>query len=725
MNGIRPMHEKTVLRQDLRHASCRARFFISFITWLGFIALLPIPAGAIPLFWEQEISAALDSRDSCYREAGIDSSQFKHLAAEPGKIRTDLQDTTTPWYCFLKGLASGDSINAAASWFARAMSATEKDPGKIWVLAVEFDRCEMPAWEEKCLKKLELLFLTSGARASPVIVQQLLYRSSVALSSGNGNDVEFYTGWAQRFDRRCLWPAVFAIELNGILDVPKVSALLRDMWTSFCASWETQLACVRTLSRWLSLMFEFVIAGILLGLIVRYISPALHLWSERFPDILSFRGKLVLALAVFGSFAFLGLIPFVWVCFFVLWRRLAAKDKRLGVIALVIFLLAPLGIKLNDMFDQTLSANSSAELYKKVIDEGYYGPLETVVDSHALHNSNDYLAQTAAALYFCKKGTPLAAFPHLKMAQTLAKDDPIVITTTGNALYYAGDLPGARNAYEHCISLYPGYVPPYFNLGQYYYYGTMETAKGMEYTTQASRMDPEFVDAFIKKNDDYFPIIKDWPPLRQLILPDFTPGYFWKNVFPAYRGSWETTQRRFGALFFGVPLPWYLVLSAVLFILLLVLDNAVWSKDLVRRVASCKVCQKPVCRKCKRGSICSSCFKATQNIRNEQIRQRIMEKIQFRAVRVQSFKAIVLDLVFPGAGLVYNGAPLYQTLPLLLATSMVYALFFSLLHTSVEYPAWAMHAFMVPLYSVIAVYAAIFVIRAVVSAVIILAKRGN
>ena len=579
--------------------------------------------------------------------------------------------------------------------------------------------------EEKCLKKLEQLFLTSGARAAPVIVQQLLYRSSVALAGSNGDDVKFYTGWAQRFDRRCLWPAVFSIEHSGILDLAKAVDLLRDMGGSFSASWETQLVCVRALFRWLSLVVEFLIAGILLGLAVRCAPIALHLLSERFPDILNARGKLVLAMAAVGSVAFLGMLPFAWVCFFILWRRFVPKDKWLAGVALVMFLLVPLGVKVNDMFDQTLSANGSVELYKKVLDEGYYGPLETTVGLHALHNSNDFLAQTAVALCFCKKGTPLAGFPHLKMAQSLAKDDPIVITASGNALYYAGDLPGSRNAYEHCISLYPGYAPPYFNLGQYYYYGTMETAKGMDYTTQASRMDPEFVDAFIKKNDDYFPIIKDWPPLRQLIWPDFSPGYFWKNIFPAYCGSWETTQKRFGGLFFGLPLLWYSFLSVILFILLLVLDNAVWSKDMVRRVASCKVCQKPVCRKCKRGSICSSCFKATQSIRNEQIRQRIMEKIQLRAIRFQMVRAMVLDLFFPGAGFVCREAPLYQSLPLLAATSMVYALFFSLRHATFDYPAWAIQMVTVPLYCAVGIYFGIFAIRGIVGTVVVFTKRGN
>src|SRR5271157_468549 len=315
------MQVTTALLRNLRPPAGCIRVGMPLLAWLGFFAMVPLSTLADPVFWEREISAALDSRDSCYREAGINGSQFQHLSAAPGKIRTEVQDTAIPWYCFLKGLASGDNVNVAAGWFARAIAATEKDPGKLWVLAVEFDRCEMPAWEEKCLKKLELVFLTSGAMSAPVIAQQLLYRASASRASGNGGNVEYYSGWAQRFDRRCLWPVVFSMERNGLLDLAKAADLLRDLSGSFSASWETQLVCVRALFRWFSLVVEFLIAGILLGLAVRCAPTALHLLSERFPDILNARGKLVLAIAAVGSVAFLGMLPFTWVCFFVLWRR--------------------------------------------------------------------------------------------------------------------------------------------------------------------------------------------------------------------------------------------------------------------------------------------------------------------------------------------------------------------------------------------------------------------
>ncbi len=690
------------------------------------LLFISLSIDAAPIFWEHEIATGLDSRDSSYREAGIDAAAFQKMPRDffsSDHYRPLSPDTVSPWPYFLQGLfAAKDNADVASACFTHAIAAAGKDPGLAWVLAMEFDRCGMVGWEEKCLKKLELLFLTSGALSAPVIVQQLLYKSAYLNNRGNANDAEFFAAWAQRFDRRCLWPSVFALESNGIFNLPKTFAQARDLIGAVLASWENQIVFFRALFAWLFLVLQFVVAGILVGLGAKYLSPALHLSAERFSDVFSSKGKLLLALGAFGSVLFLGAIPFVWCFLFVVWRRFSAKDKHLAEVALVLFLLVPLGIKLNDMFDQALSANGSLMAYKKAVDEGYYSQLDSLIAARAQHGGGDYLAHTAAALYLCKKGSPLAAFPHIKVAQMLAHDDPAVIVAAGNVLYYSGDLVGARNAYQQCVQLYPQYEPAYFNLGQYYF-NSMETAKGMEYITQATRLNPEYVDAFIKKNDECFS--KDWPPLRQLICPDFAPAYFWKNVFPSYSGTWDTASKRFGGLFFGVPLIAYLILSGALLALLLILDASVWSKDLIKKVSSCKLCQAPVCRKCKRGSICRTCFDATEHIRNEQIRQRIMTKIQVRSRRSHAIAAILLNLVFPGVGTVYRGAPAYQSLPLLLATSMVYATLVSLVTATFEYPAWAVHGLFVPLYAVLFSYSAVFAVRAIVKSVAVLMKRSQ
>ena len=691
---------------------------------LGFVFSMALSSAAQPVFWESEIASALDSRDIVYLEAGIRSAEFEKM--RPGyhsPVVPRAPDTTTPWPFFLKGLSyAQDSGEVASLFFNKAITCAEKNPGRTWVLSEEFDRCGLTAWQEKCLKKLELLFLISGAQSAPAVSQQLLYKAASTSGKGADDIADMYYSWASWFDKDCLWTHIQAIQSSGIFAMAKVFPRLQTIADKISLSWKTQLELARSGFGWLFTFFCIAIAGILLGIGVRYLPWALHLPSERLPDIFSSKAKLFLAVLILASLVFLGVIAFIWCFFFIVWRHCSGRDKRLAAVALVLFLLFPLGIKMEDMFDRALSPGGSVMLYKKAIDEGYYRQLDSCIRARTLSNNADYLIHTAAALYSLKKGEPLSAIPHLQIAQRLFRDNPVVLITTGNTLFYSGDLAGARNAYQECIKLYPDYEPAYFNLGQYYF-NSMETAKGMDYITQATKLNPEYVNAFIKKNDECFS--KEWPQQRQLLAPDFTPLYFWNNIFPEYCGTWNTASQRFGDMFFGISLPWYCALALALFVILLLFDSLVWSKAVVKKVTACKLCQAIVCRKCKRGVICRTCFSATQQIRNEQIRQRIMGKIQFKTLRFRSLMTIFLDMVFPGAGMAYRGAPLTQSLLFIAATSVVYATYVSLFRATFDFPAWTVQGLITQAYMVLVLYNIFFVVQGFIKGAKALTKRGE
>jgi tetratricopeptide (TPR) repeat protein len=690
---------------------------------LGFVLSMALSAAAQPIFWESEIALALDSRDLIYKQAGIPTAEFYKM--RPGYSATGplSSDTSTPWPFFLRGLSyAGDSAEVAALFFNKAIACTEKDPGRTWVLSEEFERCGLAGWQEKCLKKLELLFLACGAQSVPAISQQLLYKAAAMSAKGADNGSEIYNTWASRFDRDCIWTHIQVIESSGIFATAKVFPRLQAIADRILSSWKTQLVLARNIYEWFFILFLLAIAGILLGLSIKYIPWALHIPSERLPDKFSSKAKLFLAILIFASFIFLGLLFFVWCFFFIVWRHCSSKDKQLATVALVLFLLFPFGIKVEDMFDSALSPGGSVMLYEKTLNEGYYQQLDLSIRNRTISNNRDYLVHTAAALYSLKKGEPLSAFPHLKIAQRLFHDNPAVLIASGNALFYSGDLAGARDAFQECIKLYPAYEPAYFNLGQYYF-NSMETAKGMDYITQATKLNPGYVNAFIKKNDECFS--KEWPQLRQLLAPDFTPSYFWKNIFPDYCGTWNSASLRFGDLFFGMPLLWYIALSIMLFIIILLFDSQVWSKNAVKKVTACKLCQAIICRKCKRGSICRTCFSATQQIRNEQIRQRIMRKIQFKTLRLRFLQTTILDMVFPGAGMIFRSAPVYQSLLSIALTSMVYATYISLFRAAFDFPAWTAQGLVMQGCAVLALYNIFFVVRGFIKIAKELTKRGE
>jgi hypothetical protein len=134
----------------------------------GYVFLLVLCAAAQPVFWESEIAFALESRDIMYLQAGIRQAEFTKM--EPGyhsPVVPLAPDTTIPWPYFLKGLANSGDVNLdadASTYFNKAIACADKYPGRMWILAMEFQRCGFREWQEKCIKKLEQLFLASGAQ---------------------------------------------------------------------------------------------------------------------------------------------------------------------------------------------------------------------------------------------------------------------------------------------------------------------------------------------------------------------------------------------------------------------------------------------------------------------------------------------------------------------------------------------------------------------------------
>ena len=72
--------------------------------------------------------------------------------------------------------------------------------------------------------------------------------------------------------------------------------------------------------------------------------------------------------------------------------------------------------------------------------------------------------------------------------------------------------------------------------------------------------------------------------------------------------------------------------------------------------------------------ICASCFYTVQPIRNENIRQRIIEKIILKNRKIALWTAYCSDVLFPGAGMLYKrGGALVGALTLLTCSSALYA----------------------------------------------------
>jgi tetratricopeptide (TPR) repeat protein len=486
----------------------------------------------------------------------------------------------------------------------------------------------------------------------------------------------------------------------------------RGIVATIANSWSIQLSSMLIFFLWVRQCLIFIVLGLFITLGISYVPSSLHRINHLFPSSFSPRIKTYFSVLSFLSMIAFGVLPFLWVLACIIWRQCGKRDKWITVACCILLVLFPLSVRFEDMLRSSLSPDGTLSLFKKSVEEGYSIDLDKVIRNHAASHGNDYLAQAAAALFAAKKNDMNFAMSAVQKARMLRVNDPVVLLTEGNVDFLAGAMEKAKNAFEACIKQFPDYAQAYFNCGQYYL-GTVETIKGMECIDRATKLDPQTINSFIKTNDESSS--KKWPRLRQLMPPEYKAAYFWKNVFPRYGGSLATTNTLWGGYFAGVHIAGYCIVSLLVLLLLVIFDVFAWSGNRVRKISLCKLCGLAMCRQCKRGVVCGNCYQALHQIRNENIRQRIIEKILLKNKRIKHCFSYCIDVVFPGCGMAYYATgSRFTGFCFIMVSSIVYATLFSIYFLPFSCPYWFTRGILVPLYFMVPVYNLIFFVRAII-----------
>ncbi len=695
-----------------------------YIFFIFIFALLPQKGHcAYPLYLENEIHSALVSRDAYYRLAGVENLMFPFPATDTARLDSvrikvgergyePTESGTLPWPYLLAGLAaSKNSPKSMNEFFQKAFEAASVDPGFTWVLSQEYNRIGQPQWERICLDQLKKIIVSKGATVSAVCAQPLLYKAISADKSGQPAAAREYYFLAQLFDRHSAWPFIRSIVSAFPLRVATMYEESEKLVVFFAHSWAAQLSLSFALLLWIRTCLAVLVIGTFLILGYKYSPSVLHWITELFPGTVSRKWKRYFSLIILMSCISFGVLPFLWLLTFLTWRFCSRRDKWILGLGCFLLMLHPLGVYVEDQFRQCLSPESSISLFRKSIDEGYYGDLDRAVRTAAQARPSDYLAQTAAAMVSLKGDDLTSAQNFIRRALVLRKDDPAVLLTEGIIFYRLGQFDKARGAYEDCQRLFPGYAAAFFNCGQCYLVSN-ETIKGMEYLDRATKIDAAGVNAFISMNDELF--ARKWPKLRQFIQPEYSVGYFWTNVFPISGGGWASSNKLWGQSFLGLPLWGYCLCAPLLFFVLLLLDFFKWSTPGVVKIFRCKLCETAMCRHCKKGVICEQCFEQLHQIRNENIRQRIIERILLKNRRINKIGSSLIDVLVPGAGMLYKSSG-FPTAALLLMTVAAsgYAFLLTIQSLPVNYPFWVLKDVMTFTYLTIPLYNAVFAVRAV------------
>jgi hypothetical protein len=351
--------------------------------------------------------------------------------------------------------------------------------------------------------------------------------------------------------------------------------------------------------------------------------------------------------------------------------------------ACLILALTPLDAWVTHFLHRHAAPASTATVLDRVIKEGYSEGLHKLAAGNVSRMPDFYLNQLAFALSSAKGDHLKQGTEALHSARQKAPFDPMVLMYAGYISHLAGDADATEHSYSQLLIKQPKNATAMYNFSV-----TQADKAGFESSdlaAEAAKLKPALVSEFIKKNDHYYE--NNVPPLRSLIQPVIAPGYFWGQIFLSdLDGALNVTR---GTPFFGLPPLITLVVFVTLFAALLVFDSVFWGGgSRIKRYFICRICGRLLCRRCRKGTMCSSCYKANLNSHNNAATMyNLQKKYQEHAQLRTNVLRRVLGMFFPGTEQLYKGETLRGPIITLLFTSAIFAALYCALTFHTEYPS--------------------------------------
>jgi hypothetical protein len=666
------------------------RAFWGFAVALAVVCVLPRAANAAQ-FLSAEIDSALLERAEFLKRLDLADGDFLSLktwagADEAEAVRGrlgELRRSGGPWHYYISGFVNGaDNRDAAERFFGMAVTAAGEDPGALWLLALEFIRNGETKFADDCLDAVEKYILSWGGSAAPLLSQQLLLFGNVK-AGGDPAAAEYCYKAAKRFDdAQCWWlygKGLIGFPQNLIATVP---SFVTEACGLFAKSWRAQVALLCGAYRlFAAALFIFVCAAFAV-LALKYLPRGAHpIGDALFPGA-SPRARTVASVAIILAMLMLGIVPALWAIAFLICRFMNAKEKKLLVFLCVALTLFPLNFLAQNFLSRGINPSSPAFLLDRSIREGYsYGLYQMAANKSA--GSGSHAARLALAVSAIKSGDRKASNAALNAVLEIAPNDPLVQMYAGNYSFLTGDADGMERYYGAVLEDNPRSAEAKFNLAQAYVNSEGFTASDM--MSEAAKMDAALVGGHTRANSRYFQ--DEVPPQRQIIQPTLTPLYFWTRLFMADLSELSRFNR--GKSYFGLsPLAAFGV-SSVAMLLFLCLYSAMWkSEPRIKKYFTCRICGRLLCRRCRKGTMCSVCYRESIASNNNAAAMYNRQKAyQDRAALQNNLTKFAIGAVFPGAGDLYKGETVFKPLTALLTASAIFAALYCAVTFRTCYPS--------------------------------------
>jgi hypothetical protein len=212
------------------------------------------------------------------------------------------------------------------------------------------------------------------------------------------------------------------------------------------------------------------------------------------------------------------------------------------------------------------------------------------------------------------------------------------------------DYLGANKAYAVARKSAPGLVETWFNSSQSELYSNNST-QHKKFLDRAAEEDPQWVNQFLKDNDENFP---EYPQTRKAMDPMLRMGQAWLDAWKALT-DFHFLKVRLRTGIYDVFGAWILLAvgSTWLFLYLRFRRHSlhIQGKDLFE----CKICNRVMCRICRKGVHCSACFKTVSGIQENRVKMEMANRMRIRSAQISLRVGVILNMLLPGAGFLYLG----------------------------------------------------------------------
>lgn len=589
--------------------------------------------------FEQQTAQAFQRQDSLRSISKTLAAALEGTASDPAEAQAELVKlpVNQPTIVALgqAGLAAALEAKLPGSGVGQVVLASRmagNDFGVHWMIVLGMTRAHSPAGVSSAVTGLEASMLSQGWQRLPEASAWLLNLANEANSKAMEDTLRLC---AQRLDPISPVPAfarakerITSIDIQGSYDALRLCVLKILTYP------QNQLLITLNALRALRMVGLIGAFFLFIGWMVRYWPWVAHKSAEHLPQDSSIYLRYGVLAVGFLSILLTGVGAYAFFLFgsALLWKYMSTKER--GILGALILFIGSQGFiaTTEEILARHFDLSSKESLQLRSAEEGFSPQLAGLLLEHP-----EPVAQSTQAL---KAGDLLEAG---RILSTGAQDPVLSPLQAGNIAFVHGAIDSAgrhfSQAYLHDAA---NPILP-FNRGQ------VASAQGHTDSLNpllksASIPGALRFDLAVSQNSRLY---VDLPSNRMTLPPELSPQETWARVGVAMSEPtlWLEGMGSTGSL--EIPfmlLPWA---SLTLLIWLIYTSKP---RNLARDLFKCKTCGRVMCRHCRRGLHCISCFRRLSTVNELELRNELLMRLEKEGQQRERLLLRALDLALPGIG---------------------------------------------------------------------------